>query len=151
MGRLVGLVVLAVVLYQGYKYGRPWIEERLDMKRAEEPIGQERSQSARCVDLAEQANRTFADMIRQFSKPPIDQQAWGAALISISGDIGAAESACGCGTAACDKAYSAVAELRSLSLTFDGVARGSARAISNPAAQVERIGELLEEARFMLD
>ena len=147
MRKLVGLAVVAFLLYQGYKTGLPWIQDRLEIGRlGSTPVG-EHGESMLCVELAEQANATFGDMVRQFSNPPIDQQAWTLAFISINGDIGSAQSACGCSSEACNTAALAVSRLRDLALSFDGIARGNARGIGNPASQQARIDELLGDAR----
>jgi hypothetical protein len=42
-----------------------------------------------------------------------------------------------------------MAELRDATLSFDGVARGTAGGISNPASRQARIDELLSRARHL--
>ena len=76
MGKLVGLIILAVVLYQGWSVGRPWIEQRLDFERTDEFASKEQADSHRCIDLAQNATSTFGSTLRQFSQPPIDQREW---------------------------------------------------------------------------
>ncbi len=145
MARLIGVIVLGLLLYQGYRHGLPWLEARFGGAGIEAASG-EREEALRCVDLARRASRSLGDTIRQFAHPPINQQEWTSAFISVSADIGSAESACICPGDACDRASAAVSELRDLSLSFDGVARGAARGMGNPARLLERAQELLDEA-----
>jgi hypothetical protein len=146
MGRFIGLIVTAFLLYQGYQYAAPWIEERLEAD-GRSAFGSADDDEARCVAYARDAAHSLADSMRQFSQPPIDQQEWSSAFITFSSDVGAAESACRCPSVACDRAAEAVSELRDLSLSFDGVARGgSSSGITNPARQLESVYNLLAEA-----
>lgn len=145
MGRLIALIVFAVVLYQGYKYAGPWIEQRLAVERGGSLTGAD-EESARCIDLARRATGGLSDSMAQFSRPPVNQQEWTSSFLAVSGDIGAADSACTCVSDACYRAAEAVSELRDLSLSFDGVVRGGSRGISNPARALERVYDLLDEA-----
>lgn len=150
MGRLASLLVLAGLLYVGYTQALPWIEARLEtLDRGAETRGAsaEDDQARRCVRLAQQANDTFADLMRQFSRPPIDRQQWTGAFLAISGEVGSAQTACACAEDACGPAAEAMSELRELTLSFDGIARGTARGTSNPASRQARVEELLTEAR----
>jgi hypothetical protein len=145
VGRLIGLIVVAFVLYQGYQYAGPWIERQLETESASGGGG-EQEESARCVARARNASRSLSDAMRQFSQPPVRQQEWTSAFLSVSSDVNTAESACMCSTEACDRGYAAVSELRSLSLSLDGVVRGGSQGFSNPARALERVHELLDEA-----
>ncbi len=149
MARLIAVVVLGFLLYQGYKHGLPWLEARLGSS-GDQMTSDESDEAVHCVELARQASTTLADSIRQFSQPPVNQQEWTSAFISVSSDIGSAESACACPGDACDRAAAAVSELRDLSLSFDGIARGEARGMGNPARALERAQELLDEAEHLV-
>lgn len=147
MGRLIGLVVLAVILYQGYKHAGPWIEQRLDAKGQVSGDDGDDLESVNCISSARNAARSLSDSMRQFSQPPVNQQEWTSAFLTVSGDIGSADNACSCSTDACYRAAEAVSELRDLSLSFDGTLRGGSRGISNPARGLERVYDLLDEAQ----
>jgi len=152
MGRLVGLAVLAVVLYQGYKHAGPWIEQRFGAAASEASAGgggDDQMESANCISRARRAASSLSDSMRQFSQPPVDKQEWTSAFLTVSGDIGAADDSCACTTDACYRAAEAVSELRDLSLSFDGTVRGGSRGISNPARGLERVYDLLDEAESL--
>jgi len=149
LGRLIGLIVVGFLLYQGYHYAGPWLERNFPTESGQASGGGESEESARCVALARGASRNLSDSMRQFSQPPVNQQEWTAAFLSVSSDLSAAESACTCPTDACDRGYAAVSELRDLSLSLDGVVRGGSQGFSNPARALERVHELLDEAESL--
>lgn len=151
MGRLVGLGVLAALLYLGFTQAKPWLEARFETLglgdgAADGEMGLD-GEASRCLQFAEQANDTFAGLMRQFSRPPVRRQEWTSAFIAVSGEVSSAQAACACAEPVCAPAAEAMSELRELTLSFDGVARGSARGIGDPARRQERIEELLAEAR----
>lgn len=151
MPRIITLLALAGLLYFGYVNALPWIEARVDGLglggSSSAALGGGDEEEMRCLRLAEQADETFSTVMRQFSRPPVDQQEWTGAFLTVSGDVGSAESACSCAGAACAPASEAMAELRELSLSFDGIVRGSARGMGNPASRQARVQELLGRAR----
>jgi hypothetical protein len=122
--KLVTLAILAAIAYYGYTVGLPWWHKQQATREAEETADVESEQSLRCVSMATDANRTLVDQVRQFDRPPSDPGLWTAALIHIGG-------------------------MRELVDQVDGVARGYATGISNPASRQERIVQLLEEARSL--
>jgi hypothetical protein len=148
IARLLAIGILGILLFEGYKYARPRLEPFLSSRSSggSETSDDDASEDLRCVDLARRANSALADTMRQFSQPPVNQQEWTSAFISVNGDIGAAENACMCASDACDAATTAVDEMRDLALSFDGIARGGTQGMSNPARIQERIDSLLDEA-----
>jgi hypothetical protein len=147
--KLVTLAILAAIAYYGYTVGLPWWHKQQATREAEETADVESEQSLRCVSMATDANRTLVDQVRQFDRPPSDPGLWTAALIHIGGELSGADTACACPTDACTKASLALREMRELVDQVDGVARGYATGISNPASRQERIVQLLEEARSL--
>ena len=151
MGRLLTLGVLAALLYLGFNQARPWLEARfaamgLGSEEAGDDMGGS-GEEGRCLHFAERANDTFASVMRQFSRPPVDQREWTGAFLAVSAELGDAQVACACAEPVCGPAAEAMSELRELTLSFDGVARGNSRGIDNPALRQARIEELLDEAR----
>lgn len=149
IARLLAIGILAILLFEGYKYARPRLEPFLSSRSSGGSTSSDdddASEDLRCVDLARNANSALADTMRQFSQPPVNQQEWTSAFISVNGDIGAAENACMCASDTCDAATAAVDEMRDLALSFDGIARGGSQGMSSPGRIQERINSLLDEA-----
>ncbi len=151
MGGFIKLIVIGILGYFVVTQGLPMIKEKFgDRPRGAMTESASEAGLSACIGAAEQANSTLSGQIRQFSRPPIDSQAWGFAFTEISRDIGAAEIQCGsCFSESCAAAGSAVAEMRAMALQFDGMASGNSRGFSNPASRQERIDGLLQQARSL--
>lgn len=147
--RLVTLGILAAIVYYGYTVGLPWWRAQQAGREAEQAENAEAQEAVHCVGLASEANRTLTSELRQFDRPPVDLGLWTAALIHIGSQLSKADDVCVCPAEACRKAAQALREMRELVDQLDGIARGYAPGISNPATRQERILSLLDEARTL--
>ena len=153
MGRIVTLAVLAALLYLGYTRGIPWIEARWESLEARGAAARGTGgddEALLCLRLAERANGTFSSIMGRFARPPVDRGEWSTALVTVSAEVGSAESACACSAPGCEPAAEAMAELRQLSLAMDRAVRGDPGGMENPARRQARIEEELAEARRLV-
>lgn len=145
MGKLIKYAVILGLAYVAYTEGPKWVEQigelgsGLGRKGGSVGIG-------RCVAATETASETFARGMRDFSKPPVDIDAWDHFMEGLKGHMYDAENECSCARDSCQRASEALDELRSLMSDFDGSLRGSNLAL-NPARRQETIDRLLKRAR----
>ncbi len=150
MQRILALAIVAFLIYVVLTQGLPWLKGQLGPESAGQGGRAGGETEHRCVEAAWQANETLAGQIRSFSRPPVDAELWGISFAEVVREIGSAEIECGsCLTEACDKAGTAVAEIRELALQFDDAVRGDPTGWRNPARRQERINRLLNEARTL--
>lgn len=149
MGRIVQLVVLAVVLYFLVTEGWPWLQRELGRTGAAPRVaaGSGGGEQGPCLSRASGAADTFGDGLSRFSSRPVDTGAWMTFAGRVQQRISEARAACGCSHPACSRAAQAMDELGSVVYTMDGYVRGSAESTANPAQAMERVYDLLNEAR----
>ena len=145
MSKLVGVAIIAVIIYLLLTQGMPWLQTAMGTGG---PSG-EGSESAFCVSEANAAADTVSEELIPMARPPVDAGAWGTALMRGGRVLASAETACSCPTAACAKGYEAVQELRGLYDELDDMARGNPMGFGNPARRAETVYELLRQARAM--
>lgn len=145
LGRLLAVAILAVLGYYVVTQGLPWLETAMGSGGG--GAAGEDSASARCVTKAGAAGDTIADELVPNARPPVDSGVWGTALVRAGGALAAAETACSCPTAACGRGLEAVYELRTLFDELDDLARGNPAGFGNPARRLERVYDLLDQAR----
>jgi len=146
MSRLLGLAIIAVIIYFALTQGLPWLKTAMGSGAGSSA---EDSESSYCVAEANAASDAISDELIPNARPPVDAGVWGTALVRVAGALAAAENACSCPTAACAKGSDAVYELRAMFDEFDDIARGNPMGIGNPARRQERVYELLNEARAL--
>lgn len=142
LSRLAAFAIVAGVAYLVYSQGIPWFRENFG---AGPGTGGE-GKGSRCVEMAEQANRSFSDQIGEFLSPPRDLDAWQRVRSDLESQIDQADSSCRCVPESCRKAAAAVGELRDLVSRFDLGFQGGAMP-TNGARRMERIDQLLSDAR----
>lgn len=150
LGGIVKLLVVAVLLWFAVTEGWPWLKRELDRMGHRSPaaeVEEGAGEGTECVIAAGRASEALGETLRRFRTPPYDLGAWENATTALEDRIWTAESACGCALDSCGRASEALAELRDLVHSVDGVVRGDATAFRNPARQQERIDELLDQAR----
>ena len=138
--------VLAVLIYFAVTQGLPWLKTAMGSGSTGVALD---GGSAYCIDQASAASDTIADELVANARPPVDASLWSLAVMRAGSALGAAENACSCPTAACNKGLRAVDELRVLFDDLDQIARGNPLGVGNPARRQERVYELLNEARSM--
>ncbi len=148
MKYLVRLGIVAVLIYTGLTYGRPWIEQLLADPNLG-PLSGTTALDLRCVELAERVQIDFGEMVREHGQPPIDGDRWAGALKLIEGRWARARSACDCDGDACTSAREGLEQLSSLMGAFDDGVRGGTPPY-NAANLMERIDEQLGKARRQL-
>lgn len=150
LGRLLAVAILVVVAYYLLTTGMPWLKTAMGSGGAGSAGDSAAdSQSAACVAEASAASETVADELIPNARPPVDSTVWGTALVRGGRALAAAENACACPTAACGKGTDAVHELRTLFDELDELARGNPMGFGNPARRMERVYDLLDQARAM--
>jgi hypothetical protein len=144
MSRLLGLAIIAVIIYFVLTQGMPWLQTAMGSGGGG---GDADDGSAFCISQANAASDAISDELIPNARPPVDSSVWGTALVRVGRALAAAENACSCSTAACAKGTDAVHELRAMFDEFDDIARGNPMGIGNPARRQEQVYALLNEAR----
>lgn len=160
---LVKLLAFVVALWFGYTEVWPWVQGKLDESSGRAPSarasaaggagdagGEGTAEATRCIQQAEAASSALAGALRTFRSPPYDQAAWGPVSLEVSGALGRADNACLCGHPACREAASAVAVLRELYESADGMVRGNPTGTRNLGALRGRADDHLDRARDRL-
>lgn len=144
MSRLLGLAIVAVLIYFALTQGMPWLKTAIGSGA---PSGAAGGESSYCIEQVNAATDTLTGEMIPNARPPVDSGVWGNVVVRVGGALAAAENACSCPTRACDKGTDAVYELRTMFDEFNDIARGNPMGIGNPARRQERVYELLNEAR----
>lgn len=103
-----------------------------------------------CVRGAERASEKWGSGLRQFVNPPYDLNAWSSFRSDVESNINAAEIACDCTAESCEKARSAMRDLRALTNDLDSAIRNGSDAsgfVERQEAIDNRISEASELAR----
>lgn len=145
---LVKLVILAVVVYAGYKFGLPWAKEK-NLLPGSGSASARAERDAGCLGLAESAGAMWAEGFGRFMNPPVDAAAWGEFRSEVEGAISRAKSGCGCDDESCGKAKEAMSELSSLVRDVDAGVRSGGPPSSDIVRAQERVDTLLDEARAL--
>ena len=145
MSKLLGVAIIAVIIYFALTQGMPWLETAMGTGGGSGEGGE----SAFCISEASAAADTIAEELVPAARPPVDAGTWGSALVRGGRVLARAEDACSCPTAACAKGYEAVQELRGLYDELDDMARGNPMGFGNPARRTETVYQLLDQARAM--
>lgn len=156
---LIKLLAFLVLLYVGYTEGWPWLKAKLDegsgggaapAQSLGEAGGEAVAEASRCVQRAQEASSALSGLLQTFRSPPYDQAAWGPASLEIANSLGTADSACLCGHPACREAGQALAILRELFDSADGMVRGNPTGTRNLGALRGRADDHLDRARDAL-
>ena len=145
MSKLLGLAILAILIYLVLTQGMPWLKTSMGSGAGPDDGGE----SAYCISQVDAASDAIADELIPNARPPVDAGVWGTVLVRVGGRLAAAENACSCPTAACAKGTDAVHELRTMFDELDDMARGNPMGFGNPARRQERVYSLLDEARAL--
>lgn len=146
MDRFIKLAVLAVVVYFGITAVLPRLKEMGGGGRADlDAIGE----GGHCVIVAQEASSEFGREIREFSRPSIDVESWDRVERQLNDTLSGAEDACSCPEEACETARQALDELRSIIYDFDSGFRGEQPVPFNAARDMQRVHDLLDEARSL--
>jgi hypothetical protein len=141
MGRIVKLLVVAVIVFAAWKYAVPWVQRQSAGTTEEAAEGGGGS----CVRSAERASETWGGGLRQFANPPYDLNAWSSFRGSVESSINAAEADCDCAEESCEKARSAMRDLRALVSDLDSTVRNGSD-LSDFVRRQERIDDTINEA-----
>lgn len=147
MGRIVQVLVVVAIVFVAWKYVVPWVKKQ--------GSGMESPSSATgggsCVQSAERASETWGSGLGQFVNPPYDLAAWSEFRGRVDSSINAAEAGCDCAGESCEKARSAMRDLRALTGDLDSTIRNGSSA-SDLVQRQERIdGKISEAAQLVRD
>lgn len=145
MKRLVTLVVVVIVLYVGYTKALPWIRQQMGQSSS---AGGDTA-AARCVHQADLASDTFGDNFVKRFRPDADADFWDGFVGDVRKEIAAARSLCSCSGAACRKAKEAMNALDDLVADYDERFHSDLGMRPNPAGELSRVHDLLNEARAL--
>jgi hypothetical protein len=143
MNRLARLVVLAVVIIVGVRWGVPWLEKTFG--GAKDRVAHKSGDNS-CVRSAQEASETWGGGLKNFVNPPYDLGAWGSFRADVEAKISTAESSCTCADESCTKVRDAMRDLRGLVLDLDGAIRGSGSMPGDVVQRQESIDNRINEA-----
>jgi hypothetical protein len=146
MDKIVKLLVFLVVVYLAYSVGLPWIKGLLGSSSG--TLRGDAGEEALCVGAAERAVDAFGERLSRFS-PPIDADAWEAAVSRSRDEIAEAERGCGCAYEACREASRALSSLEDMVTDYDGSVRDGRGIPANGARRLEGLYDTLERARTL--
>lgn len=142
MGRIVRILVVVALVFAAWKYVVPWVKKQ---GGGAEPAASSASGGGSCVQRAERASETWGGGLRQFVNPPYDLNAWSEFRGRVDSSINAAEAECDCAGESCEKARSAMRDLRALVSDLDSTIRNGSAA-SDLVQRQERIDDRINEA-----
>ena len=105
------------------------------------------SASQSCVSAASAASDTWGSGVGHFANPPYDTTAWDEFRNRVETQARRAEENCLCGDAACNKAKSAMSDLRSLVSEMDASLRSGSPPPSDLVQRQEAIDNAINSAR----
>lgn len=146
LNRLLTLAIGLAVAYLVLTQVLPYLRDQL-VPRSVSIGSTEASADIRCVDGARSANDRLTESARSHAQPPVDVDGWSQAFWEIETEVQTAQSACSCGSPACEAASRALEEMSSLLANLDGMVRGDSPGFANPGRQQEQILDYLEQAR----
>ena len=129
-GRLIKLIVIVALVFLAWKYAMPWAKKQMHGSATASSSAQ-----SSCTTAAQHASESWGSGLHRFANPPYDIAAWSSFRSDVDTQIGAAESACSGAQESCEKARSAMSELRGLVSEFDTAIRNGS---PPPDAAVQR-------------
>jgi len=145
---LVKLIILAAVVYAGYKFGLPWAKEK-NLIPSGGSTASHASKNEGCLGLALNAGEVWSGGVARFMNPPVDASAWSSFRSDVEGAISSARNGCGCSEESCSKAKEAMSELSSLVNNMDAAVRSGGPPTVDIVRAQEKIDGLLDEARSL--
>jgi len=145
MNKVINLVLLAVVVWFGYTQVLPWFRS-LGTGPGSRAFNAGGGEDGECVMAARQAAEVFSEVMRGFSRPPIDRNEWDSAYLRIENRITNADDRCSCSRPACSNARAALSDLRGLADDFSIAARSDGAPPINAASSLSRIYDNLDRA-----
>lgn len=141
IGRIVKVLVLIVVLYVAWKYGLPWLQHQQSGGGTTPAAAQ-----SGCPAAAARASEAWGSGLHSFVNPPYDLNAWSTFHDDVENKIASAESECSCSGDSCEKARSAMHDLRSLVSELDSSIRNGSPPPSDLPQRQEAIDKQIDEA-----
>ncbi|MEM6705583.1 MAG: hypothetical protein AAF690_22890 [Acidobacteriota bacterium] len=141
MEKIFKLAVIVILLAVGYSFGRPYLEglfEEVDSLGA--------GGAGSCSRSIERARDNFADKMAKVT-PPVQVERWNSDLAMARGRLGRARAACECPGEGCDAGRSALDALERLMTNWDDAIQRDKAPPLNGARGLERVDELVREAR----
>jgi hypothetical protein len=130
--RLIKLVAIVAIVFLAWKYAMPWAKQQM---RGSRTASSSSSAQSPCTTAAQHASESWGSGLHRFANPPYDIAAWSSFRSDVDTQIGAAESACSGAQESCEKARSAMSDLRGLVSEFDTSIRNGS---PPPDAAVQR-------------
>lgn len=99
-----------------------------------------------CVKRAEAASEKWGSGLGRFANPPYDMSAWSGFRGEVDAKIDAATADCNCAEESCQKATSAMRDLRGLVSEMDSAIRNGSSMPDDAVQRQERIDNQINEA-----
>lgn len=146
---LVKLVILALVVWGGWRYGLPWAKQQGLVGGSRQAAAG--SPGGECVAAAESAVATWSGGVMRFMTPPVDSAAWSDFRGEVERRINAARAACSCQAESCRVASDALGDLSRVVSDMDSAARGGGPPPGDLVRAQESIDLRVDEAWRLAD
>ena len=143
LSRIVKWIVIAAILFFGWKFAGPKLQNALSSSSSEESEG---GTETPCVSAAAQASETWGSGIGRFVNAN-DSTAWSTFRGTVEGRIGAAESACSCSEQSCETARAAMRDLRGIVSDLDDAFRSNSSPPTDLVQRQESVDNQIDAAR----
>lgn len=140
MERIFKLALLVILLVVGYTYGRPYVE---GLFAEVDSLG---TAGGSCSRGIERARDNFAGKMSKVT-PPVQIERWNSDLAMSRGRLGQARTACECSGDGCDAGREALDALERLMSDWDRAIQRDGAPPLNGARALERVDELVQEAK----
>lgn len=140
MEKIFKLALIVVLLAVGYNFGKPYLEGLFDEV---DSLG---TGGGSCTRGIERARDNFASKMSKVT-PPVQIERWNSDLAMSRGRLNQARTACECEGEGCDDARAALDALERLMTDWDDAIQREGAPPLNGARGLERVDELVQEAK----
>jgi hypothetical protein len=144
VGRILKWLAVVAVAIVLWKVALPWAKKQNFFSSGSTSTAA--TSDGGCIRGAQRASDRWGTGLSQFINPPYDLSAWASFRSDVDARIAAAESDCACSADSCEKARSALRELRSLVSALDSSIRAGSAPPGDIVQRQEAIDDRLSEA-----
>lgn len=146
---LVKLVILAVVVWAGWRYGLPWVKQQGFLGTSKTTVTD--TPNAACVSAVDDAVAVWSNGIVRFMNPPIEPAVWSDFRSDVDRKIEQASSACNCISESCGLGTQISRDLRRLLSEMDAAVRSGGPPPGDLVQSQEAIDLKIEQAWKLVD